>query len=147
MTSNRSIDGCIPPFDDPILAQSALDRLAHNTYQVVIESDSFRNRQRSGEPQAAKPLPSQAHVDRWIGFGLGIDDDGVVRGRPCLQLAEAIDTPDGRNPIEGVDGAQKPRHGAPSFASSETDVTARRRHPLTMPINYDLPAPAGGDAR
>jgi len=44
-TSNRTIDEWIPLFDDPILAQSALDRLAHNSYQVVIEGESYRKRQ------------------------------------------------------------------------------------------------------
>ena len=34
----------IPLFDDPILAQSALDQLAHNAYQVVIEGESYRSR-------------------------------------------------------------------------------------------------------
>jgi DNA replication protein DnaC len=57
VTSNRTIDEWIPLFDEPILAQSALDRLAHNAYQLVIEGDSFRKRQRPGEERAAKPLP------------------------------------------------------------------------------------------
>jgi DNA replication protein DnaC len=57
VTSNRTIDEWIPLFDEPILAQSALDRLAHNAYQLVIEGDSFRKRQRPGEEYAAKPLP------------------------------------------------------------------------------------------
>jgi DNA replication protein DnaC len=48
LTSNRSIEEWIPLFDDPILANSALDRLAHNAYQVVIEGDSYRSRQRPG---------------------------------------------------------------------------------------------------
>lgn len=48
VTSNRSIEEWIPLFDDPILAQSALDRLAHNAYQVVIEGDSYRSRQKPG---------------------------------------------------------------------------------------------------
>ncbi|MDH3728769.1 MAG: IS21-like element helper ATPase IstB [Myxococcales bacterium] len=51
VTSNRSIDEWIPLFDDPILAQSALDRLAHNAHQVVIEGDSYRRRQRPGETE------------------------------------------------------------------------------------------------
>jgi DNA replication protein DnaC len=55
VTSNRSIDEWIPLFDDPILAQSALDRLAHNAHQVVIEGDSYRSRQRPGA--AAPPTP------------------------------------------------------------------------------------------
>lgn len=54
VTSNRSIDEWIPLFDDPILAQSALDRLAHNAHQVVIEGDSYRTRQRPG---TAPPTP------------------------------------------------------------------------------------------
>ena len=58
VTSNRAIEEWIPLFDDPILAQSALDRLAHNAYQVVIEGESFRKRQRPGErevPRAPRP--------------------------------------------------------------------------------------------
>ena len=56
VTSNRAIEEWIPLFDDPILAQSALDRLAHNAYQVVIEGDSFRKRQRPGERETS-PAP------------------------------------------------------------------------------------------
>jgi DNA replication protein DnaC len=50
VTANRTIEEWIPLFDDPILAQSALDRLAHNAHQVVIEGDSYRSRQRPGGP-------------------------------------------------------------------------------------------------
>ncbi len=45
VTSNRAVDEWVPLFDDPILAQSALDRLAHNAHQVVMEGDSYRKRQ------------------------------------------------------------------------------------------------------
>lgn len=45
LTSNRTVDEWIPLFADPILAQSALDRLAHNAHQVVIEGDSYRKKQ------------------------------------------------------------------------------------------------------
>lgn len=55
VTSNRGIEEWIPLFDDPILAQSALDRLAHNAHQVVIEGDSYRSRQRPGA--APPPAP------------------------------------------------------------------------------------------
>jgi len=54
VTSNRTIDEWIPLFDDPILAQSALDRLAHNAHQVVIEGDSYRKKQRPGERLASQ---------------------------------------------------------------------------------------------
>ena len=58
VTSNRAIEEWIPLFDDPILAQSALDRLAHNGHQVVLDGPSFRSRQRPGlrtEPPAPPP--------------------------------------------------------------------------------------------
>lgn len=38
----------------PILAQSALERLAHNAHQIVMECDSYRSRQRPG---MAAPTP------------------------------------------------------------------------------------------
>jgi DNA replication protein DnaC len=68
VTSNRAIDEWIPLFDDPILAQSALDRLAHNAYQVVIEGDSFRKRQRPGERETPTPPrpPRRARRQRRI---------------------------------------------------------------------------------
>lgn len=44
ITSNRSVEEWEPLFDDPILANSALDRLAHNAYQLVIEGESYRKR-------------------------------------------------------------------------------------------------------
>lgn len=52
LTSNRSIDEWIPLFEDPVLAQSAIDRLAHNAYQVVMEGESYRKLQRPGESTA-----------------------------------------------------------------------------------------------
>ena len=59
VTSNRAIDEWIPIFDDPVLAQSALDRLAHNAYQVVLEGESFRKRQRPGQARANRsPRPN-----------------------------------------------------------------------------------------
>ena len=59
LTSNRTIDEWIPLFDDPILAQSAVDRLAHNAYQVVIEGDSYRKRQRPGMSDSVPAPPRQ----------------------------------------------------------------------------------------
>jgi len=64
LTSNRTIDEWIPLFDDPILAQSAVDRLAHNAYQVVIEGESYRKRQRPGEPRAQTPRPQSPLLRR-----------------------------------------------------------------------------------
>lgn len=55
VTSNRAIEEWIPLFDDPILAQSALDRLAHNGYQIVMDGPSYRSRQRPGLHPGAPP--------------------------------------------------------------------------------------------
>ncbi len=57
VTSNRTVDEWIPLFDDPILAQSALDRLAHNAYQVVMDGESYRKNQ---GPAGSKPLRTTA---------------------------------------------------------------------------------------
>jgi len=61
VTSNREVEEWIPLFDDPILAQSALDRLAHNAYQVVIEGESYRGRQR---PDQTTPKPKRSRKKR-----------------------------------------------------------------------------------
>lgn len=42
ITSNRDTDEWLELFHDPILANSALDRLVHNAYRVVIEGESYR---------------------------------------------------------------------------------------------------------
>ncbi|MBM3946447.1 MAG: ATP-binding protein [SAR202 cluster bacterium] len=44
ITSNRAVDEWLGLFEDPILANSALDRLAHAAYQIVIEGVSYRER-------------------------------------------------------------------------------------------------------
>jgi DNA replication protein DnaC len=64
VTSNRTIDEWIPLFDDPILAQSAIDRLAHNAYQVVIEGDSYRKRQRPGQHDTVPAPPRKSRRRR-----------------------------------------------------------------------------------
>ena len=43
-TSNRAVDEWLGLFDDSILGNSALDRLANASYQIVIEGDSYRER-------------------------------------------------------------------------------------------------------
>ena len=41
-TSHRSVDEWLRFFDDPILGNSALDRLANASYRIVIEGSSYR---------------------------------------------------------------------------------------------------------
>lgn len=63
LTSNRSVEEWIPLFEDPVLAQSAIDRLAHNAYQVVMEGESYRKLQRPGQ-RAARPQPPRNNSRR-----------------------------------------------------------------------------------
>ena len=44
ITSNRAIEEWLGLFNDPILGNSALDRLANASYQIVIEGASYRER-------------------------------------------------------------------------------------------------------
>ncbi len=44
ITSNRAVEEWLSLFDDPILGNSALDRLANASYQIVIEGPSYRQR-------------------------------------------------------------------------------------------------------
>ncbi len=42
ITSNRAVEEWVALFDDPILANSALDRFAHQAHQIVMEGPSLR---------------------------------------------------------------------------------------------------------
>ena len=44
ITSNRAVEEWLSLFDDPILGNSTLDRLANASYQIVIEGSSYRER-------------------------------------------------------------------------------------------------------
>jgi DNA replication protein DnaC len=45
-TSNRSIEDWQGLFPDPIIANSAMDRIAHNAHQIVMTGESYRNKGR-----------------------------------------------------------------------------------------------------
>jgi len=44
ITSARPLEEWMGLFDDPLLANSLLDRLAHNAHQIFIEGESYRKR-------------------------------------------------------------------------------------------------------
>ena len=48
ITSNRDVHEWMALFDDPIMANSALDRIAHNAHHLIIEGESYR---RKKDPQ------------------------------------------------------------------------------------------------
>ena len=58
ITSNRAVDEWVALFDDPILANSALDRFAHRAHQIVMEGPSLRAA-RAPSPPKGGPRPSK----------------------------------------------------------------------------------------
>ena len=53
VTSNRDPSEWIAIMSDPLLAQSAVDRLVSTSYELVIEGESYRRRQRP-QPAASR---------------------------------------------------------------------------------------------
>ncbi|MDH4267146.1 MAG: IS21-like element helper ATPase IstB [Deltaproteobacteria bacterium] len=56
ITSNRPPQDWIPLFPDPVMANSALDRLAHHAHHIIMEGDSYR---RKLSPKISTPLPGK----------------------------------------------------------------------------------------
>ena len=46
ITSNRGPDEWLATFADPVRAQSAIDRFTSNAYDLIIEGESYRSRQK-----------------------------------------------------------------------------------------------------
>jgi DNA replication protein DnaC len=55
VTSNRDPSEWIALMSDPLLAQSAIDRLIATTYELVIEGESYRRRQRPAHTRSTPP--------------------------------------------------------------------------------------------
>jgi len=76
VTSNRGPDEWIATFADPVRAQSAIDRFVGNSYDLVIDGQSYRPRQkprltadtRTDAPEATV-MPSRRHSRRGRGAG------------------------------------------------------------------------------
>jgi DNA replication protein DnaC len=57
MTSNRAVEEWVALFDDPILANSALDRFAHRAHQIVMDGPSLRAEQAPGRQKGVARTP------------------------------------------------------------------------------------------
>jgi DNA replication protein DnaC len=58
VTSNRDPSEWLAAMADPLLAQSAVDRLASGAHTLVIEGESYRRRQRPGRLTSSAPAPA-----------------------------------------------------------------------------------------
>ena len=52
VTSNREPQEWLAMMADPMLAQSAVDRLVNAAYDLILEGESYRNRQKPRLPRA-----------------------------------------------------------------------------------------------
>jgi DNA replication protein DnaC len=57
LTSNRAVEEWVALFDDPILANSALDRFAHRAHQIVMEGPSLRAAKAPGKTKGVARTP------------------------------------------------------------------------------------------
>jgi len=60
VTSNRGPDEWLATFADPMRAQSAIDRFSGNAYDLVIEGESYRARQKPSLRSGAAPKKAKA---------------------------------------------------------------------------------------
>ena len=58
VTSNREPAEWLAAMADPLLAQSAVDRLASGAHALVVEGESYRRRLRPGRTQLSEPAPA-----------------------------------------------------------------------------------------
>ena len=58
VTSNRDASEWLPLMTDPLLAQSAIDRLTSTCHELVVEGDSYRRRQRPAPPPVDDTAPA-----------------------------------------------------------------------------------------
>lgn len=60
ITSNRAVDEWAALFDDPILANSALDRFAHRAHQIVMAGPSLRAASAPSPPKGKRRTSESA---------------------------------------------------------------------------------------
>lgn len=59
VTSNRGPDEWLATFADPVRAQAAIDRFTSNAYDLIIEGESYRSRQKPTLKRKQKTSPVQ----------------------------------------------------------------------------------------
>ena len=46
ITSNRTVEGWLELFPDPVMGNAALDRISHHAHHLILDSDSYRKKSR-----------------------------------------------------------------------------------------------------
>ncbi len=68
VTSNRGPDEWLATFADPLRAQSAIDRFVNNAYDLVLDGESYRRRQKPSldtvPPAGAEEAPTKTRLRR-----------------------------------------------------------------------------------
>ena len=54
MTSCRHVEEWMDLFEDPLVANSILDRLTHNAYEILIEGESYRKKRNLKPPKEGR---------------------------------------------------------------------------------------------
>lgn len=115
ITSNRAIDEWVAAFDDAILANSALDRLAHRAHQIVIDGESLRRREAStGGRPAAQPSAPREKVAEAVTVPPPDVPVGAASGSGAARLAER---------------SRRARRAAPAQVDSATTTAVAKREP------------------
>lgn len=80
MTSNRGPDEWFATFADPVRAQSAIGRFMGNSYDLVIDGESYRPRQEPKLDPAAgiDALNHPASDDRRLGRDRSTPESGII---------------------------------------------------------------------
>ena len=63
MTSNRDSSEWLAAIADPLLAQSAIDRLQSSAWELIVEGESYRRRQKPTLTQGLTSDPSATKGD------------------------------------------------------------------------------------
>ncbi len=63
ITSNRPPQDWIPLFPDPVMANSALDRLVHHAHHLIMEGESYRKKLSPKGTHKSPPSPSSKGVN------------------------------------------------------------------------------------
>ena len=97
LTSNRGVDEWLGLFDNPILGNSALDRLANAAHQLVIEGPSYRAKlapkHRASDNHAAYPAVRPVSVPELAATLyriLGVNTNTDLRIRPFIGEAAPV---------------------------------------------------------